>query len=260
MSATLPVVVHTVADKDKVDAHRAVDLTLETPDPDAGTRQRVLRLIAADGPIAAPELAEQLDLTPAGVRRHLGVLLAAEQIAVHDGPAGTPARRGRPARHYVATSRGQAALSQRYSELATEALRFLATTIGEEAVAGFAEQRVRALEAHLAAVLRELDGADVTERARAMADGLTAEGYAATARPVPGNHAIQLCQGHCPVQDVAHEFPQLCEAETRAFARLLGVHVQRLSTLAAGGHVCTTNIPTTIRHTAPTSSPEGPTR
>ena len=56
---------------------------------------------------------------------------------------------------------------------------------------------------------------------------------------------MQLCQGHCPVQDVAHEFPQLCEAEAHAFSRLLGVHVQRLSTLAAGGHVCTTNIPTT---------------
>jgi predicted ArsR family transcriptional regulator len=45
------------------------------------------------------------------------------------------------------------------------------------------------------------------------------------------------------VQDVAHEFPQLCEAEARAFSRMLGVHVQRLATLAGGGHVCTTHIP-----------------
>ncbi|MDM7856489.1 helix-turn-helix transcriptional regulator [Cellulomonas alba] len=247
MSATLPV------------AERAVT---DVPDAasDASTRQRLLRLVATDGPIAAPDLAERLDLTPAGVRRHLGVLLSTEQIALHDGPAGGPARRGRPARHYVVTSRGQAALSQRYSELATEALRYLAATIGEEAVAGFAEERVHALEAHLADVLRQLDGADVAQRAQAMADGLTAEGYAATARPVPGNYAIQLCQGHCPVQEVAHQFPQLCEAETRAFGRLLGVHVQRLSTLASGGHVCTTSIPTITRSTAPTSSPEGPTR
>ena len=84
---------------------------------------------------------------------------------------------------------------------------------------------------------------DVAERVRVLADGLTADGYAASARPVPGGMAMQLCQGHCPVQDVAHEFPQLCEAEARAFSRLLGVHVQRLATLAGGGHVCTTNIP-----------------
>ena len=55
---------------------------------------------------------------------------------------------------------------------------------------------------------------------------------------------VQLCQGHCPVQHVASEFPQLCEAETEAFGRLLGVHVQRLATLAHGDHVCTTFVPT----------------
>ena len=55
---------------------------------------------------------------------------------------------------------------------------------------------------------------------------------------------LQLCQGHCPVQHVAAEFPELCEAETDAFSRLLGVHVQRLATLAQGDHVCTTFVPT----------------
>src|SRR5690606_40146701 len=69
------------------------------------------------------------------------------------------------------------------------------------------------------------------------------DGYAASVRPVPGTSAIQLCQGHCPVQHVAEEFPQLCEAEAQVFARLLGSHVQRLATLATGAHACTTNVP-----------------
>ena len=64
----------------------------------------------------------------------------------------------------------------------------------------------------------------------------------ATAPGIPGV-GRQLCQGHCPVQHVAREFPELCEAETDAFSRLLGVHVQRLATLAHGEHVCTTHIP-----------------
>ena len=42
---------------------------------------------------------------------------------------------------------------------------------------------------------------------------------------------------------VAHEFPQLCEAETAAIARVLGRHVQRLATIAHGDGVCTTCIP-----------------
>ena len=117
-----------------------------------------------------------------------------------------PKGRGRPARRYVVTSRGQAALSHRYSELASQALRFLAETAGPQAVQGFAEQRVRDLEERHAAAVAAA-GDDVAARVRVLADGLTADGYAASARPVPGGMAMQLCQGHCPVQDVAHEFP-----------------------------------------------------
>ena len=71
----------------------------------------------------------------------------------------------------------------------------------------------------------------------------TDEGYAATVRdlPVIGD---QLCQQHCPVSHVAHEFPELCEAETEAIGRVLGTHVARLATIAHGDGVCTTCIPT----------------
>jgi hypothetical protein len=48
------------------------------------------------------------------------------------------------------------------------------------------------------------------------------------------------------VQHVAERFPQLCEAETAAFSELLGVHVQRLATLAGGAHVCTTHVPLAV--------------
>ncbi len=226
---------------------------------DASTRQRVLQLVAGEGPITAADLAARLDLTPAAIRRHLGVLETAAQIAVHDGVGHGPARRGRPAKRYVVTALGQSALSQRYAEIATDALRFLADTVGTEAVERFAAQRVAELEARLAPRVEGAVGGDVAGRVELLADALSDDGYAATARTVPGLHAVQLCQGHCPVQHVAHEFPQLCDAETRAFSRLLGVHVQRLATLAGGGHVCTTNIPVAqpppAADVAPTTNP-----
>jgi len=228
-----------------------------TDTSDAGTRQRVLQLVASAGPVSAAELAARLDLAPAGIRRHLGVLEDSDQIVVHDATSGSaPKGRGRPARRYVVTAHGQDALSHRYSELASQALRFLAETAGPQAVQGFAELRVRELEErHGAAV--QAAGDDLAARVRALADGLAADGYAASARPAPSGSAMQLCQGHCPVQDVAHEFPQLCEAEARAFSRMLGVHVQRLATLAGGGHVCTTNIPLTNAPAHPVLSVEG---
>jgi hypothetical protein len=44
------------------------------------------------------------------------------------------------------------------------------------------------------------------------------------------------------VAHVAAEFPQLCEAETEAFGRLLGTPVQRLATIAHGDGICTTHV------------------
>ena len=72
---------------------------------------------------------------------------------------------------------------------------------------------------------------------------MTCSFFSAGVEPVVGE---QLCQQHCPVSHVAHEFPQLCEAETEAIGRVLGRHVQRLATIAHGDGVCTTCIPTAI--------------
>lgn len=222
---------------------------------DGGTRQRILRLIVEEGPVSVVQLATDLELTAAGVRRHVAALLAAGEIAEHDVPV-LGRRRGRPARHYVATARGQAALSTAYSDLAAEALAFLETLGGEEALREFARRRVLDMHGHHGEAVARTD--DVAERLRVLADGLSEDGFAATVRPLPGGRAVQLCQGHCPVQAVAARYPQLCEAETVLFSELLGVHVQRLSTLATGGHVCTTHVPLAgARPTQPAATTEG---
>lgn len=212
-------------------------------DVDASTRERVLRLVVEDGPVSVVDLAGRLELTTAGARRHVAALERAGQITVHQGPdPRVPGRRGRPPRRYVATDRGQAVLASAYADLAAQVLRYLGSTSGPDAVAGFAARRAGELRDRHADALAH---GTVDERVTALAASLSEDGYAASARPVPGGRAVQLCQGHCPVQHVAAQFPELCEAETRVFSELLGVHVQRLSTLAGGGHVCTTHVPTT---------------
>lgn len=231
----------------------AVVPVVEPAEAEATTRQRVLQLVASAGPVATADLATELHLTAAGIRRHLGVLEADGQIAVHEGTVRGQARRGRPARHYVVTSHGQAALSNTYSELAAQALRFLADVAGPAAVEAFAEARVRGIEERYLASVADV-GDSIEDRVDALSRVLATDGFAASTRSVPGMPAVQLCQGHCPVQQIATEFPQLCEAETQAFSRLLGVHVQRLATLASGGHVCTTNIPTNLPSIATTSA------
>jgi predicted ArsR family transcriptional regulator len=136
-------------------------------------------------------------------------------------------------------------MSVGYDDLASSALRYLRAELGDEAVRAFAEQRVGELERRYRPRV-DAAGRDAGHRAEALAVALSADGYAASVRAAaPGVPRLgtQLCQGHCPVQHVAREFPELCEAETEAFSRLLGVHVQRLATLAHGEHVCTTHVP-----------------
>jgi predicted ArsR family transcriptional regulator len=78
---------------------------------------------------------------------------------------------------------------------------------------------------------------------RALAEALSADGYAASASGAPAaGGGEQLCQHHCPVAHVAAEYSQLCEAETEAFGRLLGTPVRRLATIAHGDGVCTTHV------------------
>jgi len=207
---------------------------------DESTRERVLGLIARVGPINASALGEELNLTATGVRRHLAALEHEGLIEDHD-PAMNPDRgRGRPARSFVATSRGHASLTNGYAGIAAEAMNHMRT---HNTLADFVEAHAAKLEA---TVSSHIDSdAPLEERVEALANALGTEGYATSVRPVPGGTAVQLCQGHCPVQKVAEEAPEWCEAETRMISRVLDVHVQRLSTLTHGAHVCTTHIPLT---------------
>lgn len=225
------------------------------------TQERVLQLVIEQGPITAGELARILRLTPAGVRRHIAALETEGRITVHDPAVPGTRRRGRPARYYVATDAGREGMSDAYSDLASRALDYLAEVAGPEAVEAFAADRVRELENRYVPIVAQA-GPHLRDRVRALAEALTNDGYAATVRDVgPQGVAVQLCQGNCPVLAVAESHPQLCEAETRAFSRLLGVHVQRLATLAGGEHVCTTHVPLAVvrpprRGHSPNRSPE----
>jgi predicted ArsR family transcriptional regulator len=220
----------------------------------ARTRERVARSVLENGPSTAAALALRLGLTPAAVRRHLDSLLADGMLEAAREPRTYGHRgRGRPAKVFALTDAGRDAFYQAYDDLAAGALRFLAQTGGEAAVSAFARTRVAELEERYrprVAAARE------PERAAALAEALSGDGYAATVRPAPGRTGAQLCQHHCPVAHVAEQFPQLCEAETEAFARLLGTHVQRLATIAHGDGICTTHIPARRPVTATTNPPK----
>ena len=148
------------------------------------------------------------------------------------------------------TDSGRDTFIQAYDDLAASALRFLRESGGAEAVAEFARRRTAELEDRYRAAARRRRPRRPRRGAGRGAERATATPPRCAARRV----GDQLCQHHCPVAHVAAEFPQLCEAETEVFARLLGRHVQRLATIAHGDGVCTTNVPDADRRPPDTAA------
>lgn len=214
---------------------------------ESSTRSRVLNAVLEHGPVSASDLGQIMDLTPAAVRRHLDALERDRFIEV------TMVRRpgagaGRPARRYVVTPEGHERLGNDYLGVASDALQALRELGGQEALRTFVDRHQARVEARYRPTV-EAAGEDVAERLDVLVRLLSADGYAATANMVKVGPArrrmvsAQLCQGHCPLQEIAQDHPEFCEAETRMIGSLLGVDVRRLSTLASGAHVCNTHVP-----------------
>ncbi len=209
------------------------------------TREVVARAILEGGPATAADLAEKLQITAAGVRRHLDALVEEGVLQARDPHLRSVASRGRgrPAKVFVMTDDGREKFEHSYDDLAVMAIRFMSTRLGDSVVADFAQYRaedlLRRSSTSTKGSMNSSEGKSTT--INALAKFLTKDGYAASVHRQGLGH--ELCQHHCPIAHVAAEYPQMCEAETKAFAKVLGTHVQRLATIAHGDGVCTTFIP-----------------
>jgi predicted ArsR family transcriptional regulator len=206
------------------------------PGDDIRTRDAIARSILENGPSTASTLSERLALTPAGIRRHLDLLVADGILEARDPRVGTSRGRGRPSKVFLMTDEGRSQFEHSYDDLAVAALKFMAAHSGDHLVDAFAESRAEDIERKATPYL-----AKRAKKIDALATFLTEQGYAASVEK--RGTGEEICQHHCPIAHVAAQYPQLCEAETQAFSRLLGTHVQRLATIAHGDGVCTTYIP-----------------
>ena len=137
------------------------------PESDERTRDRIAQVVLRRGPVTVADIAEQLELTAAGVRRQLDQLQAAGLVTTWETTAPRQRGRGRPARAFVLTDTGHAEMTTGYGDLATSALRYLADVAGPDAVRRFADLRVADLEQRHRDVV-EAAGDSPSERATAL--------------------------------------------------------------------------------------------
>lgn len=239
-----------------------------TRESDGSTRERVLQLVVEEGPISAAQLGQQLDITAAAVRRHLDAMTEQGIVEIKN-VSGRRKGAGRPSRRYVISSRGQQVLGDDYLGLVRTALQVIQRSpsgeslvpsaytetednssdqlTADQAAQILAQGYFGELEERYAAALEGID--DLDERTEKLAMLFSADSFAGFTRlvgrdnPLLAMQSTQLCQGHCPIREIAGAHPVFCEEETEMISRLLHVDVRRLSTQAAGAHVCTTHVP-----------------
>jgi predicted ArsR family transcriptional regulator len=203
-----------------------------TSDHAGGTRERILVLLRRHGRLSAPGLAQLLQLTSVGVRRHLAVL---ERDGLVSSALEKP-RRGRPTAVYRLTDAGLETFPRHYDEVAREALVFLKDR-DAAALAQFLAWRNERLAASYAG---RVEGATLAERTDALAEVLNEQGFMAEVEPADGG--LRLCQHNCTVEHLATELPDLCASEAELFERLLGTRVERETTIVDGAVRCETRI------------------
>ncbi len=195
------------------------------------TRAAIVERLREQPDRSVTELAEHLGISAVATRRHLTLL---EEESLVEGRTARQAR-GRPAVRYRLTVAARRLLPHRYDAFAAEVLEFLADRHGRDGVRDFLRWRMRREIAQLgAAVTAE----DLHERLEQLADALSAVGFDAEVRANDGT--FTLVQGHCAIEDVAREHPEVCAYEAASFASVLGrdVAVSRRHTLAAGDASC----------------------
>ena len=185
------------------------------PAVESRTRDRVARLLLEQGPATAATLGERLGLSPAAVRRHLDALQADGPVAEREprplrgaGPrppgAGLRAHRHRPRRlpARVRRPRGPGAPLP-----ARDRGRGRPSPPSPRPGSPGSPRGCASPPARTPTTARPGRGGRRRAHRRRLRRHSTL-----------GPRGVQLCQHHCPVAHVAAEFPQLCEAETRAFA------------------------------------------
>ena len=170
--------------------------TSPVPGDDLRTRDLVARSILENGPSTAAALGQRLSLTPAGIRRHLDLLVADGVLQAREPHSAINRGRGRPSKVFVMSDKGREQFEHSYDDLAVAALKFMSAQSGEHLVSNFAQSRADDIERKATVAL-----AKKSNKTEALAQFLTEQGYAASIEKKPMGE--ELCQHHCPIAHVA---------------------------------------------------------
>jgi len=197
------------------------------------TADQILFLLKTRGPKTAQQLADMLELTSMGARRHLEAAEEKGLVRFED----VAEKVGRPSRRWQLTEAGHARFPDRHADLTLQLITQVRSLFGEAGM----DQLITAREVASEALYREAvdDSAALPERVSALALARDVEGYMAEVEP-QDDGSLLLVENHCPICAAARECQQFCRSELDVFQRVLGpdCHVERAEHILAGARRC----------------------
>jgi predicted ArsR family transcriptional regulator len=197
------------------------------------TGDHILFLLKTRGPSTAQQLAEQLQLTSMGVRRHLES--GQEKGLLHTEDRADKV--GRPARYWLLSEAGHARFPDRHSELTVQLIAQVRTLFGEAGLDKLIAAREEVSEASYATLLA--GGKTLAKKIARLVEARDAEGYMAQMEQ-QDDGSFLLIENHCPICAAAAECQGFCRSELDVFRRTLGPEsaVERVEHALTGARRC----------------------
>ncbi len=205
----------------------------------ASTKQDILQYLLKQDRATAQELANALDITPQGIRRHLKDL-EAEGLILHQA---VPVAMGRPQHAYHLSQEGRDRFPNSYDDFALSLLDTLKETLGQEQASSI----LRKYWERKAIEYRDRVGnGTLPERVANLVELRRSEGYMAECYPLDESNSdiktglqFILTEHNCAISQVAASFPGVCEHELEMFAiALQNCQVERTHWIVNGEHRC----------------------
>ena len=203
---------------------------------DVSTRRQILQLLRTEGNLTAQQLADRVEITSMGVRRHLTALERDGLIRMHTQRQPT----GRPTYVYSLTEAGLETFPKSYDLLATQVLDVVRATEGDDRVAQIFAGRMEQLYEQFAP---RMLGKNLAARVQELAKIQEESGYMARWEKVKGGYFLK--EQNCAIYRVACRFQDACQFEIELFRRLLDADLERVEHQVKGDLACTYFIPET---------------
>ncbi|MEP6686911.1 MAG: helix-turn-helix domain-containing protein [Gemmatimonadales bacterium] len=194
-----------------------------------GQRGAVLVQLKRAQHLTAKQLAAKLGVSLNAARHHLKELEVEGLVVYEREHRGV----GAPAFAYRLSPSGEALFPRRYEETLTAVLEQMVERDGRAAAVALLESYFAGLTRRLRA---ELGDAPPAERLRALGRVLSEEGYMAEVTALAGSGT--LTEHNCAIPAVAERFPEICAAEARFLADVLGAEVDRREHMLNGCSAC----------------------